>query len=646
MAYPEYLPGGFLRVVYPAAPAPAPSSPVASTSTGVSPRETSYSLYGHTVPLSVFGKGRIGGEIIAGPWVENGLASFIISFGVPADPSGTRELREIAFDSEVIWTGSLIGAGTPSAGGFTVSPVTCRFYDGNLTQAADALETAHFGSNAVAYRPQILLAISNLPLANTKYNAIPYVASVIADTTGDDVNLGEAFERLAYSPWVGYTSDQFETSGIDYGLPDGGLIIADDSDFLSLIQQFGRFYTNWDILQTDKLRIVDRGATVTADLTLDATRLMDNVTTVRQGPDAVRKTLELFTIDPDADYTILSSVAQLPTDPAVVTTSVGKDTAYLPAIMDSSTRMSIVTLAKYHEEQTRKTISGTAMAYGLEIEPGALVRIADLATGFNNETFKVVDTLHGANNTVEFTAAAILICDTTDLLISNVVLLMGFEGADGSQTGPGFTDESPAEQGNASIANSPQIDTAQFKFGTSSLLITGAAPLVLFNGNSDFFLSDSNSDEFTIECWARFSSFISSYNTLVCKALGDIDWIFAASNTKELVFQSAATEGVINVDVRSASDTLTTDIWYHLAVDKDSTGKIRLYKDGVMVGSDTPADSTINHNTLNNLTIGSKGFGSFPLAGWIDEIRITKGVARYASDSGFAVPTEAFPRES
>ena len=58
-----------------------------SASTGVSPSETSYSLYGHSVPLSVFGLGRIGGEIIAGPWVENGAASFCISFGVPADPS-------------------------------------------------------------------------------------------------------------------------------------------------------------------------------------------------------------------------------------------------------------------------------------------------------------------------------------------------------------------------------------------------------------------------------------------------------------------------------------------------------------------------------------------------------------------------------
>src|SRR4051812_43790631 len=165
----------------------APSAVAAST--GVNPIETSYALYGHTIPLSVFGVGRIGGEIISGPWVENGLASFIISFGVPADPTGTRVLREIAFDSEVVWTGSLTGSGSPSSGGFSTEPFTVRFYDGTLTQAADGLETTHFGADAVAYRPQILLAFENLPLANTKFGKIPYVAAVIADTSGDDVNL-------------------------------------------------------------------------------------------------------------------------------------------------------------------------------------------------------------------------------------------------------------------------------------------------------------------------------------------------------------------------------------------------------------------------------------------------------------------------
>lgn len=372
-----------------------------ATSTGVNPTETSYSLYGHTIPLSVFGIGRIGGEIIAGPWISGGLASFCISFGVPADPSGTRELREIAFDSEVVWNTT----------GFFTEPFTYRFYGGTLTQSADALEISHFGANAVAYRPQILVWFENLPLAGTKFGKIPYVSCVIADTSGDDVNLGEAFERLAYSPFCGLTSDQFETSGITDGLVGGGLIIASSSEFLPLIQQFGRFYNNWDILQTDKLRIVDRGSNVTADISLDTTRLKGKIAVSRRGSDAVKKDLELSTIDPEADYTIVPSVSQRPRYPVAVTTSVGKETAFLPVIMDSSTRIAIATFAKYHEEATRKTISGTAMAYGLQMEPGDLVAIQDLGDDFTDEIFKVVETTHGADNTVEFTATSIFSCN-------------------------------------------------------------------------------------------------------------------------------------------------------------------------------------------------------------------------------------------
>jgi hypothetical protein len=389
------------------APVSSVSPTAVAVSTGVNPVETSYSLYGHTVPLSVFGVGRIGGEIIAGPWIENGLASFIISFGVPADPTGTRTLREIAFDSEVVWD---------STSGFSTESFTYRFYGGTLTQGADALETTHFGADAIAYRPQILIAFENLPLANTKFKKIPYVAAVIADSSGDDVNLGEAFERLAYSPWVGYTSSQFETVGITDGLVSGGLIIAEQAEFLATIQQFGRFYPKWSILQTDKLRIVDRGDDVTPDIVLNRERLTNKVVLARHEPNSVPSILELSTIDPDADYTIVPSRAQSPRQPVAVTTSVKTDSAYLPAIMDADTRISLVTYAKHHEDRARKQISATAMAYGFEIEPGDYVGVAGLGTDFpGGETFRVLETLHGANYVLEFTAESILQCNVTSL---------------------------------------------------------------------------------------------------------------------------------------------------------------------------------------------------------------------------------------
>lgn len=386
----------------PSTPAAALAPAAVAAATGVNPIETSYSLYGHSIPLTVFGVGRIGGEIITF-WIDTnaGTASFIISFGVPADPYGSRDLREIAFDSEIVWT---------AGGGFSTEPFTYRFYDGTLTQAADALETTNFGAEAVAYRPQILLAFENLPLRATKFGKIPYVAALFGDATGDDVNLGEALTRLARSPWVNLTSDHFETIGITDGLVYGGLIITQQTEFLQLIQEFGRFYPTWNILQTDKLRIKDRGANVTADITLDKTGLIGQVAFARQEPNAVPRELELTTIDPDADYTLVPSTAKRARDPVNVTSSVKVDTAYLPAIMDASFRQAVVTYALYHEEQARKKISFTATMCGLEIEPGDIAALTGLGDDFANTAMKVIETTHGANYTVEIVAEAMLKC--------------------------------------------------------------------------------------------------------------------------------------------------------------------------------------------------------------------------------------------
>lgn len=392
------------------------SSAVAqSATTGVNPVETHYSIWGHTIPIHVFGVGRIGGELISGPVQENGKVYGGVSFGFPADPTGTRTLREISFDSEVVWEGTAVGdpSGpvTIDASGFNTEPFTCRFYSGSLTQSADPLETSWYGVKANAYRPQTMLFIDGLPLANTKFKKFPYVSCKFSDSSGDDVNLGEAFERLAYSPWVGFTSAEFETSGVTDGLVSGGLIITQDSEFLSLIQQFGRFYPSWDILQTDKLRIVDRGDNITPDISLDKTRLMGQVVFARAEPNSIPRKLILSTPDPGADYTIVPSEAAFPNDPVNVSSSIRTESAYLPAIMDASTRMAVVTFAKYQEEQARKKITGVAMTYGLEMEPGDLIGLSGLGDDFpGGEVFKVKETLHGANYSVEFTGESIIQC--------------------------------------------------------------------------------------------------------------------------------------------------------------------------------------------------------------------------------------------
>lgn len=618
----------------------APLAPAAvAASTGVNPVETSYSLYGHPVLLTVFGVGRIGMEIIAGPWISGGLASCILSAGVPADPTGSRDIREIAFDSEVVWsTGGAAGVTTAAGGTFNTEAFTFRFYQGTTTQAADALETTHFGTNAVAYRPQILLAIENLPLAGTKFGKIPYVSIVVGDSSGDDVNLGEAFERIAASPWVDLAA--FETQDITDGLVHGGLIIAQDYEFLQLIQQFGRFYTSWDILQTDKLRIVDRGSTISADIALDTTRLMDNIAVTRQGQDTIKKDLELSTIDPDADYTIVPFTAKHPRDPVAVTTSVGLDSAYLPAIMDASTRAAITTLALYHEESNRKSISGKATAFGLEIEPGARVTIRDLNDDFYNETYKIVETLHTIGNAVEFTAVPILKCSISgsDVYWDNVVLLLSFNGADASTT---FTDESPAAHGDATVFGTAQVDTALSVFGGASGLFDGTTASLNFADDPDW---NFGSGRFTVEARVRPSAdgfIVGQWGVLTFFTdTVDLSWVMYRDSSARLGF-NYSTSGLDN-NVGVLGGTLTVGTWYAVCVDYDGT-TLRAYIDGVMVSSNVVILSMANGT--KPLAIASGSDNNFAhLSGSIDELRITKGVARYASDSGYTPAVAAFPR--
>lgn len=623
---------------------PPASSPVVSTSTGVNPTETSYSLYGHTVPLSVLGLARIGGEIIAGPWVANGNATFCISFGVPADPAGTRTLREIAFDSEVVWT---------AADGFSAEGFTYRWYPGTLTQAADPIEIAHYGASAVAYRPQMLLWFQDLPLAHTKFKKIPYVAAVIADSVGDMINMGEGFTRLAWSPWVGYTSAQFETVGITDA--SGGMIFAADAEFLATIQQFGRFYQSWDILQTDKLRIVDRGAQVTADINLNRSRMSGQVMLSRAARDSVPRELELSTIDPDADYTIVPSKAVFPRAPVAVSSSVSSESVFLPTILDANTRQSLVTYALYQQEVSRKRVAATAMLYGLEIEPGDMVALLDLGDDFVDEVFKVIETTHGVNYAVELMLESILRCsivadDSVDSHWAAVVLLLGYEGVDGSKGAPGLTDESSRHNGTGSSPNNSQIDTSQFKFGTSSVWINGGSPEIIWATTPDWILSGSNSDQFTVECWARFNTLGLSPQIMVGTGLTFASpvWYFAAigpSGSGEIMFGFVPASGGATIVTSTSGAFITIGVWYHLAVDKDATGKIRLYVNGVPRGSATPADSSQQTFSLPLHMGAIGGGGSNGMEGWLDEMRITKGAARYQTDAAFTPPTAAFPRE-
>jgi Concanavalin A-like lectin/glucanases superfamily len=219
---------------------------------------------------------------------------------------------------------------------------------------------------------------------------------------------------------------------------------------------------------------------------------------------------------------------------------------------------------------------------------------------------------------------------------SNVKLLLGFNGANGSTGAPGMTDESSAAHGTATVYAAPaQISTAQAKFGGSSLSVNGTDGCgITFPDSNDW---DFAFGPFTIEGFFRFVATPS--NALLISQWSN-GWAFYFEGGS-LKFRSGSI-----IDTTAYTWAPTLNQWFHVVVDRDVVSTARIYVDGAMVSKTTSYTPNLSNSTaaleIGTLTPG--GFNGYNVNGFIDEIRITNGVARYASDAGYPVVTAPFPR--
>lgn len=99
-------------------------------------------------------------------------------------------------------------------------------------------------------------------------------------------------------------------------------------------------------------------------------------------------------------------------------------------------------------------------------------------------------------------------------------------------------------------------------------------------------------------------------------------------------------------DLILTGTTLVANTWTHFCVERDLTGKVRMYINGAMVSSATYAASFFL--TSIPLSVMKHGWDTGVSSGWglngmVQDLRLTRGVARYGSDSGFTVPANPYP---
>ena len=213
-----------------------------------------------------------------------------------------------------------------------------------------------------------------------------------------------------------------------------------------------------------------------------------------------------------------------------------------------------------------------------------------------------------------------------DRYFGNVSLLLHGDGTNGSTT---IVDSSPSPKTVTALGNA-QISTAQSKFGGASIAFDGSDSQLSTAVSSTFGFGLA---DFTIE-------FFVYSNVSGTQILVDMRNV-TPNEAAPTVYQSGTSLYYFsnNTNKITASSALIANTWQHIAVARAS-GITKMFVDGAQVGS-SYTDST-DYLSPRSVRIGSYFDRpvSYVLNGYIDEFRITKGIARYTSN--FTPPTEPF----
>lgn len=243
---------------------------------------------------------------------------------------------------------------------------------------------------------------------------------------------------------------------------------------------------------------------------------------------------------------------------------------------------------------------------------------------------------------------------------ANTKLILHMDGSDGSVA---FTDSSPTGRAVTAVGSS-QIDTTQYKFGYSS---------GLFNGTTDY-LTVPDSDDwafgtapFTIDYWVRFKAIPVDVTGAAADSAGF--WGQRVDATHYMAIQIFAQDdgGVVKhaFDVHTVdgasdiqwinhvyrkagvSQAFAVDTWYHIALIRGWDGNPDKFM--MTVNGEEAINDAFNinsgswPNTASIATFAASyttGGGIHYTNGWIDEFRVTKGVAQWTAP--FTPPTSIY----
>lgn len=181
-----------------------------------------------------------------------------------------------------------------------------------------------------------------------------------------------------------------------------------------------------------------------------------------------------------------------------------------------------------------------------------------------------------------------------------------------------------------------KLSTAVSKFGGSSMYFDGTGDYLTAPFNPTFNLGTGN---FTIEFWVNTSSTVAYACAL---RLGDTwttgSWALYLNDSGGSGYPSWWNQtGPYTLSTSGA--TVNDGSWHHIALVRNGA-TMTMYIDGTSRGTLSIGTNTVG-DTTTKLWIGRDSSNVREWLGYMDDLRITKGYARYTSN--FSVPTSAFP---
>lgn len=221
---------------------------------------------------------------------------------------------------------------------------------------------------------------------------------------------------------------------------------------------------------------------------------------------------------------------------------------------------------------------------------------------------------------------------------SNVVMLMHFDGANQSQV---FVDEKGTPI--TVYGQATKIYSTSAKFGSGGLGLPGSggslsgtlatSSRLTFPGANFAF----GTGDFTVEYWWRQGSTV-SWDEMFATGMSGNSFSLESDKNYGLTVRTYS-NGAVAYNYQGNTNNLPVGVWQHIAVTRKA-GILRVFINGTLRTS--VANST-NWTADATASIGAFPNGSYDVVGDMDELRVTKGIARYTTN--FTVPTSAFPNQ-